>query len=86
VVDENIMFKIEEIVDPFWDIFMACDRENISGVLSVKIALSQLVVMNFQDDTHIFVVIKGVLFILGCYIILLLKRNGWKGLITHPND
>ena len=82
MVDENIMFKKREIVDPFWEIFMACERENIS----VKIALSQLVVKNFQDDTHILVVIKGILFISGCYINLLLKRKGWKGLITHPKD
>ena len=52
----------------------------------MKIALSQLVVKNFQDDTHILVVIKGVLFMLGCYFILLLKRKGWKGLISRPKD
>jgi hypothetical protein len=85
VVDENIMFKTEEIVDSFWEIFMACERENISGV-SMNIALSQLVVKNFQDDTHMLVVIKRVLFILECNIILLLKRMGWKGLITHPKN
>ena len=64
---------------------MACERENISGV-RVKIAFSQLVVKNFQDYTHILVVINGVLLILGCYIILLLKRKGWNGLISHSKD
>jgi hypothetical protein len=72
LVDENIMFKTKEIVDPLWEIFMAREREKISRV-RVKIALSQLDVKNFQDDTYILVVIKGVLFILACYIILLLK-------------
>jgi hypothetical protein len=85
LVDENIMFKTEEIVDPLWEIFMAREREKISKV-RVKIALSQLIVKKFQDDTYILVVIKGVLFISACYIILLLKRNGWKGLISHPKD
>jgi hypothetical protein len=61
VVDENIMFKTEVIVDPFWEIFMAREREKISG-MRVKIPLSQLVVKNFKDDTHILVS-------------LLLKRN-----------
>jgi hypothetical protein len=85
VVDDNIMIKTKEILDPFWEIFMAHEMEKISGV-RVKIALSQLVVKNFQDDTHILVVIKEVLFILGWYIILLLNRKGWKGLISHPKD
>ena len=85
LVDESIMFKIEEIVDPLWEIFMAREREKISRV-RVKIALSQLVVKNFQDDTYILVVIKEVLFISGCYITLLLKKKGWKGLISHPKD
>jgi hypothetical protein len=39
VVDENIMFKTEDIVDPFWEIFIACEREKISEV-QVTIALS----------------------------------------------
>ena len=58
---------------------MAHEMEKVSGV-HMKIALSQLIIKNFQDDTHILVVIKVVLFISGCYIILLLKKNGWKGL------
>jgi hypothetical protein len=41
---------------------------------------------SFQDDHHSLVVIRGVLFLLGCYIILLLKRNGWKRLVGHPKD
>ena len=45
VVYENIMFKTEEIVNPFWEIFMARKMEKISKV-HVKIALSQLVVKN----------------------------------------
>ena len=73
------------IVDPFWEMFMACEREKISEV-RVKIALSQLIVNNFQDDIHILVVIKGMLFISGYCIIILLKRKGWKGLIIYPND
>jgi hypothetical protein len=52
VVDENIVFKTEEIVDPLWEIFMAREREKVSRV-RVKIALSQLVAKNFQDDTYI---------------------------------
>jgi hypothetical protein len=39
VVDENITFKTEDIVDPFREIFIACEREKISEV-QVTIALS----------------------------------------------
>jgi hypothetical protein len=41
------MFKAEVIIDPFWEMFMAREREKISGV-RVKIALSELVVKNFK--------------------------------------
>jgi hypothetical protein len=64
---------------------MPREKEKISGV-RVKIALSQLVVKDFQDNTHILVVIKGILFISGCYIIVLLKSKGWNKLIVHPKD
>jgi hypothetical protein len=64
------MIKTEEILDPFSEIFMAREMKKISGVC-VKIALSQLVVKNSQDDSH---------------ILLLLKRKGLKGLISHPKD
>ena len=37
-VEKNMMFKTKVIVDPFREIFMACEREIISG-LRVKIAL-----------------------------------------------
>ena len=76
VVNGNSMFKIEKIVDPFWEIFMAREIKKISKV-RVKIALSQLVVKNFQDDS------KGVLFLSICYIMSLLKI---KGLISHMKD
>ena len=46
------MFKTKEIFDPSWEIFMAREMEKISGVC-MKIALFQLVVKNFQYDTHI---------------------------------
>ena len=85
LVDENIMFKTEEIANPLWEIFMACEWKKISKV-RVKIVLSQLLVKNFQDDPYILVVIKGVLFISEYYIILLLKRKGWKGFISRPKD
>jgi hypothetical protein len=78
--------EVEEIslVD-FVGVYNILSNSLDNGV-HMKIALSQFVVKNFQDDTHILVVIKGELFMLGCYIILLLKRKGWKGLTSHPRD
>jgi hypothetical protein len=29
VIDEDIMFKTEEFIDPFWEIFITCEREKL---------------------------------------------------------
>jgi hypothetical protein len=79
------MFKREEIIDHILEIFMAHDGENVNERL-VKFELSQENEHSFQDDLHNLVVIRRVLFLLGCYVILLLKINGWKGLVGHPKD
>ncbi|XP_059441769.1 zinc finger BED domain-containing protein RICESLEEPER 2-like [Corylus avellana] len=54
--DENTTLKTEKIVDPFWEIFIARKRE-ISEV-RVKVTLYQLIVRDFQDDTHILVLLN----------------------------
>jgi hypothetical protein len=40
LVDENIVFKTEEIANPLWEIFMACEMKKINEEC-VKIELSQ---------------------------------------------
>jgi hypothetical protein len=72
--EDNFMFKREEIIDPFWEIIMAHKREKVNERL-MKFELSRDDEQSFQDDHHSLVVIRGVLFLLGCYIILLLKRK-----------
>jgi len=71
----NFMFKSEEIVDPFWEILMAHEREKICGN-RVKLEFFESSEKSFQIDHRSLVVISEVLFLVGCYIVLLLKSDG----------
>jgi hypothetical protein len=49
----------------------------------VKLEFFEFSAKSFQVDRRSLVVINEELFIVGCYIVLFLKKNG---LIRHPND
>jgi hypothetical protein len=82
-VEDNFIFKGEEIIDQFWEILMVHERENIYDC-RMKPKFFESGAKGFQVDNCNHVVISEVLFIVGCYIVLLLKRKGWKGL-TGPS-
>jgi hypothetical protein len=73
-VESNFIFKREEIIDPFWEIFMAHEPENMYDCC-VKPKFFESSAKSFQVDNHTLVVINEVLFIVSCYIVLLLKRK-----------
>jgi hypothetical protein len=79
------MFKSEEIVDPFWKILMAHKREKMCDNC-VKQEFFESITKSFQIDHRSLVVISEELFLVGFYIVLLLKRKGWNRLIGHPKD
>jgi hypothetical protein len=82
---KNFMFKSEEIVDPFWEILMAHEQEKMCDN-HLKLEFFKSNAKSFQVDHRSLVVISEVLFLVGCYIIFLLYRNEWNGLIWHPKD
>jgi len=82
--ENNFMFKSEEIVDSFWEILMAHEREKMYDN-RVKLEFFESIAESFQFDHRSLVVISE-LFLVGCYIVLILKRRGWNGLIGHPKD
>jgi hypothetical protein len=49
--EKNFMFKREEIVDPFWEIFMAHEWETMHNS-RVKLKFSESVAKSFQVDHH----------------------------------
>lgn len=67
---ENFIFKGKEIVDPFWEIFMA----HVKNDGHVKNEVSQYGVKNFQVVKRSLVVIGYVLFLFGNQIVLILRR------------
>jgi hypothetical protein len=73
MVEVNFMFRQEEIVDRFWEIFMVLELEKVNEV-HVKIELSQYILKSFQDDIHNLVVIKCVVFLVGYQVVLFLIR------------
>jgi hypothetical protein len=83
--EKNFMFKSEEIVDPFWVNINAHEREKMCDNC-LKLELFESNMKSFQVDHRSLVVISELLFLVGCYIILLLKRTGWNGLIGHLKD
>ena len=84
-VGNNFISKRKETIDSFWEIFMVHEWENMHDCC-VKPNFFESSVKSFQVDNCSLVVISEVLFIVGCYIVLLLKRKGWKGLIGLPKD
>jgi hypothetical protein len=74
-VEKNFMFKSKVIVDPFWEILMAHEREKMCDN-RVKLETFESNAKKFQVDHRSLVVISEVLIIVGCYIVLLLKIEG----------
>jgi hypothetical protein len=85
LVDENIVFKTEEIANPLWEIVMACERKKINEEC-VKIELSQANVRNFRSTIHNQVVMGCKLFLFQHQVMFMLRNTAWKGLIGHPKD
>jgi len=79
------MFKSEEIVDSFWEILLTHEWEKMCDN-RVKLKCFESSAKKFQVDHRSLVVISEELFLVGCYIVLLLKRKGWNGLIGNSKD
>jgi hypothetical protein len=79
------MFKSEEIVDSFWEILLTHEWEKMCDN-RVKLKCFESSAKKFQVDHRSLVVISEELFLVGCYIVLLLKRKGWNGLIGIDRD
>jgi hypothetical protein len=84
-MENNFISKRKETIDSFWEIFMVHERENMHDCC-VKPKFFESGVKSFQVDNCSLMVISEALFIVGCYLFLLLKRKGWKGLIGLPKD
>jgi hypothetical protein len=64
---------------------MAHEREKICDN-HVKLDFFESSAKSFQVNRRNLVMIREVLFLVGCYIVLVLKRKGWNILIGHPKD
>jgi hypothetical protein len=72
--EKNFMFKSEEVVDPFWKILKAHKREKMCDNC-VKLEFFESRMKSFQIDHRSLVVISEELFLVGCHIVLFLKKN-----------
>ena len=84
-VEKNFIFKEEEIVDPFWEIYMLHKWEKINEYC-VKIEVSQYDMKSFQTTIPSHVVMDCKMFLFRYQVTLMLRSTRWKGLIGHSKD
>ena len=68
------MFTREKIVDLFLDIFMASEGKRVHEK-HAKFELPQSNKHNFRGNYHNLMVNTELLYIVGCYVVLILKRK-----------
>jgi hypothetical protein len=73
-VEENFIFKDEEIIDPFWEIYMPHEWEMINKY-RVKIEVSQYNMKSFQTTIRNHVVMGCKLFLFQYQVALMLRST-----------
>ena len=73
-VEENFNFKEEEIVDPFWEIYMSHEWEKINE-FRVKIEVSQYGMKIFQTTIRSHVLMGCKLFLFQYQVALILRST-----------
>jgi hypothetical protein len=76
-VEKNFIFKEEEIVDPFWEIYMPHKWEKINECC-VKIEVSQYDIKSFQTTIPSHVVMGCKIFLFRNQVAVMLRSTGWK--------
>jgi hypothetical protein len=74
--EENYMFTRESVVDPFLSIFMACEREKERQKHGKGV----------YDRYQGIPMMRSVILILGCCLVLILRKSDWNELTGHPKD
>ena len=74
MVEENFIFEEEEIVDPFWEIYMPHKTEKINEY-RVKIEVSQHEMKSFQTTICSHVVLGCKLFLFRYQVALMLRST-----------
>jgi hypothetical protein len=85
VDEENYMFTRELVVDPFLSVFMARGRENERQKHGKSDVLPSGV-WGVQDIHQGIPMMRSVTLILGCCLVLILRKGKWNELTGHPKD
>ena len=83
--EENYMFTRETTTDPFLSIFMACGRKKTRGKHG-KHEVWQAGMWGLQNNHHNLPMIKNIMFVVGCCLVLVLRKGEWNKLIGQPKD
>jgi hypothetical protein len=85
VVGNNYMFKREVPADPFLGIFMACGKEKEREKYGKSKVLPSGV-WGHQNNRQSTPLMKSIMILMGCGLVVKLRRGEWNGLIGHPKD
>jgi hypothetical protein len=83
--EENYMFIREVTADPFMSIFMARGRENEQEKYGKSEELASGV-CGAHDRYQDIPMMRSVILILGCCLVLILRKGDWNELTGHPKD
>jgi hypothetical protein len=83
--EENYMFTREVTADPFMSIFMARGREKEQGKYGKSEELASGV-WGAHDRYQDIPIMRSVTLILGCCLVLILRKGDWNELTGHPKD
>jgi hypothetical protein len=79
------MFKREVPADPFLGIFMACGKEKEREKYGKSKVLPSGV-WGHQNNRQSTPLMKSIMILMGCGLVVKLRRGEWNGLIGHPKD
>jgi hypothetical protein len=82
---ENYMFTKETTVDPFLSIFMACGREK-EREKKGKSEVLPSGAWDLRDNHQGISLMRSTMLILGCYLVLILRKGEWNELNGHPKN
>jgi hypothetical protein len=83
--EENYMFTRETIPNPFLSIFMAHGREK-ERQKNGKSEVSPSGVWDFHNNHQGIPTMRSITIILGCCLVLILRKGKWNKLTRHPKD
>ena len=85
MVKNNFISKNEDVVAISLKFFMACEDKSVHKN-QVKLEFSHSDVRSFQNNYHNLPIIKNITFVVGCCLVVILRKGEWNELTRYPKD